>query len=237
MPTVRRQHYRNGYRQDIRYPVSYNDMTEPERRNYKKEKVIQGMAAVIAGTVLVASWTSSGNGGDQSPDAAAAGMRQKAATVYLSHSTRQKFEDTYITPIELKGDYLVHDRGLRGEMKHWRTTAYESQFGQMCLRGSGYDTTPSNIRTWSGGGDISAIASLSQNGSEVSVYPAGSNAPSLQFKLISGELIPDNTTVMTLAANDCEPTSGLAVARQDRFHNQLESVPGFLETIHPGVEQ
>lgn len=78
------------------------------------------------------------------------------------------------------------------------------RIGSDCLDGSAYDTTPSEIRGRASG-DISAVASIAVNESEISIHPAGSNADPLRFEIAdTGRLVPlDDATSDTLKAYGC----------------------------------
>lgn len=188
---------------------------------------------MIAGSIAVASFlfveSVTGDGGQQlSLDDAAETARAQAKAVYDDKSLREKFEAAYVTPIEIKDDFRVNESGVRGKWAHMWTANTAISFGQTCLRGSAYDTTPSEIRGWTNG-DISAVASLSSNAAdEVYVYPAGSDAPSLRFSVSGGELIPDVKTERTLTANGCE-LNGLPVTE-----NSYEDFQTLHTPLQPG---
>lgn len=95
------------------------------------------------------------------------------------------------------------------------SVGYEKQnrsFGQDCLMGSAYDTTPSEIRGRAHG-DISSVATVNVVDDETVVYPAASNAAPLRFaqgETPSQLLIPaDGHTRSTLEAYGCNPKIGV----------------------------
>lgn len=95
------------------------------------------------------------------------------------------------------------------------SVGYEKQnrtFGQDCLMGSAYDTTPSEIRGRAHG-DISSAATVNVVDNETVVYPAASNAAPLRFaqgETPSQLLIPaDGHTRSTLEAYGCDSNIGV----------------------------
>ncbi len=81
-------------------------------------------------------------------------------------------------------------------------------FSQSCLEGTGYDTTPSEIRTLFGGGDINAVAVVSsdETGDILTVSPASGLGSELRFERAeTGAFKPHDTiTAQTLLAHGCD---------------------------------
>lgn len=95
-----------------------------------------------------------------------------------------------------------------------RDTSFD--FGdQACLAGSGYDTSPSEVRVnglfVKGGGDVSAVATFTpaeEGHGDYVVHPASGVGASLHFnQTLEGYLMPaDDLTSKTLQANGCNPS-------------------------------
>lgn len=143
------------------------------------------------------------------------GERQ-AMQLFSKENTAQKFATQYASS-PVQGVYAQEHAGGRGVIGYISTipgTTSRLLYGQDCLTGSAYDTTPSTIRGRAANGDISAVASLQVEGDGmVVVHPAGSNADALRFTQTqsSGELLPDQATQRTLEAYGCY-TGGLAMS-------------------------
>lgn len=151
-----------------------------------------------------------------------------AGQEYLSRTILGRFQLAFIDPIRI--DQTVYPKDGSGALGWLNRNSHDYLIGQSCLAGTAYNTDPSQISGLSKG-TISAVASLSVLGSTVSVHPAGSNAPALTFKQRGGELMPDDSTRQTLAANGCAP-DGISFWRIDTLDKSNNKA---LPPLHPGA--
>jgi hypothetical protein len=224
---------KEGYYRNERYQVElpWGDLTDKEQHKIKRKATLR-MMAVTGGLALLASaWSLSGDWGENLPKSEAGEkMREEVADKYLEMSAREKFEATYVDPIVYKADYIEGASGPKGQLHYLLDDSYEYRFGQVCLAGRAYDTSPSSVRGDSG--EINAVATLTAHGDEVFVHPAGSDAEPLAFELREGELFPNAATRETLLANDCRVADGLVVQRWDMEEGRLGS-ESFNQRLHP----
>lgn len=90
-----------------------------------------------------------------------------------------------------------------------RTEDYTYTFGQACLAGTGYDTTPSELIVRGGGGSMSAVATVNADPvtGNLSISPASGIGDTLHFEPNAQGiyLASDENTAATLDAYGCDP--------------------------------
>ena len=218
MPIVKRRVPCRSYTplmEDVKVPVSKLRISDFKRNPFETSLIVATRVALATSTALF-FWGISGSPGEEmTHDQVRAGLAKDAREAYFSGTQRQKFEMAYVTPQRETMEGIEGQTGLKGKLRTVLHPAFYATFGQYCLQGSAYDTTPSTIRGRANG-DISAVASLVMSGTSVTVHPAGSNAPALVFNETSGELVPDSATEETLIANGCKPR-GLVVSSDYRL--------------------
>lgn len=223
----------DSYRYAEKYQVSlpWGELTDKEKHGIKRTATLRTMVATGTLAVLASAWTLSGDYGKTLPTSEAGEkMREEVADKYLEMSAREKFEATYVDPIVYKADYIENASGLKGQLHYLIDDSYEYRFGQVCLAGRAYDTSPSSVRGDSG--EVNAVATLTAQGDNILVHPAGSDAPPLVFETRDGELFPDAATRETLLANNCRVADGLVVQRWDMEEGRLSS-DAFNHRLHP----
>ena len=234
MPKVRRE-VRPFYVETVRVP--WAELTPHERQKVKERRIDIGLK--VAGVALVGAsiWWVAGSPGHAAPrEDARQDVFKAASAAYQKSPVRERFEAQYIRPITVNKEMSEGGKRILGWL--WAKDAADAHytFGQTCLAGSAYDTSPSEIRGRSSG-DISAVAALAVSGGDVTVYPAGSDAPSLSFSITNGELVPDESTVETLVANGCNPDSALQIGlnNEDGYYD-VSDVLGILDepALHAG---
>lgn len=215
-----------------RVELPWGELTGNEQHNVKRKATLRTMGATIVLASLAAAWANSGDYGTSLPTSEAGQkMREEVAAKYLEMSTREKYEATYIDPIEYKADYIIGATGLRGVLHYIDDDEYEYRFGQGCLAGSAYDTSPLRTR-YGADGNADTVASLSTRGDKILVHPAGTDAAPLVFESRGGELFPDSNTRATLLDNDCRVADGLVVRVSGSEEGRLSS-DSFNHRLHP----
>lgn len=133
-------------------------------------------------------------------------------TIYQNASLGDKFNFSYVNPIQRAAITEKDGRGLLGWVSPGNDDQIEVTLGQSCLAGTAYDTTTSII-SGRASGELSAVASVSATTDGISIHPAGSDAPPLEFSYIEGKLKADSRTTNTLMANGCNPDSTVISSR------------------------
>lgn len=218
----------------VRQDVAKEDLTPHERQKIRDRRIDRALKT--AGVVLVGSgiwWAAGSPGHESSPETAKRDVFAAAKAVYQESPVREQFEAQYVRPIAVDKEMSVGGKRVLGWLLARGNTDAHYTFGQTCLAGSAYDTSPSEIRGRASG-DISAVAALAVSGDMVTVYPAGSDAPSLRFSIASGELVPDQPTVETLRANGCDPSSALHIGLNEEYYESTDVLDILGEpAIHP----
>jgi hypothetical protein len=154
-------------------------------------------------------------------EAQRADARFNALDKFSMQSVEGKFAMQYITNEYGYIDGVQNENGILGNVANNGNPDLYYRFGQVCLAGSAYDTTPSSIR---GGatGDVSAAAAINYNAgtNQATIYPANSEAKPLVFTVVpyGNALEPDTQTKDTLLAYDCQP-EGLVIEEADNAVN------------------
>ncbi len=219
MPTVKKwrpatYNEREYYHRDQHYDYVRKPWKELTRGQMLKAVAIRATALFTVGGSLFISWPEGpvDSWGDLPRAAKRADqveqVRERAANMYAAQSIAGKYALMYLAPGHVEATGEVEGSGFLG----WIGSDGKElniNVGQICLAGSAYDTQASMI-TGRASGELSAVASLAVEGESVSVHPAGSNAPALEFTLDeSGMLVADAQTAGTLQAYGCEVGLGL----------------------------
>lgn len=202
-----------------RLKVETSELTSKELALHKQRQQTQGIAAAglsIAG--VVAWWIYGSTGSHLSDDEAKRLVLKEASQSYEDSSLRERFEAQFVQPIVVDQERSINGTRISGFIEKYNSRNAVYAFGQDCLSGTAYDTTPSKILTRAEN-EVSAIAAFAVRGDVAIVFSVSSAAPPLNFGTETGQLIPDQTTAETLRANGCLPTDGLVVNFVEHYAN------------------